>query len=138
MDNIIIGHRKAISNVFRQFKTMIDPTERMYMIEQGLFGIFRWGKYKALPKIDYALIFRSHFAKCEACAFDAEEDNPNAYYQVSLVHHSNRRIVVHETKRKKEAFEFATRLANVFNIRLRDAATDPRHGIWLKSPVLTA
>jgi|GEM_PF-670365 len=131
MKGLIVGKRKAISNFFRQFTTFIDIEKKMYKLEEGLFGIFRWGNFQPLPKIDYVLVFRSFFAKCEACAFDAENDNPNAYFQVSLVYKSNRRIILHETKEKQEAFELATETALSLKTKLRDSATNPGKSVWL-------
>ncbi|PBQ30697.1 hypothetical protein CNR22_02550 [Sphingobacteriaceae bacterium] len=127
---MITGKRKAISNFIRQFATVVDSEKRVYKIEQGLFGIFHWGSFQPLPKIEYVLIFRSFFAKCEACAFDAGDDNPNAYFQVSLVYRSNRRIILHETKKKQEAFELATETAKALKTKICDSATIPGKGTW--------
>jgi len=132
MENLIIGKRNAVSNFLRQFTTIIDVEKRVYKIQEGLLGVFQWGTFKPLPKIDYVLVFRSLFAKCEACAFDEEEDNPNAYFQVSLVYNTNRRIIVHETRKKKDAFDLAEIAASGLETRLRDSATNPRKGVWLK------
>jgi hypothetical protein len=128
---MITGRRNAISNFVRRFATIIDPVNRLYKIEEGLFGIFRWGSFRPLPRIDYVLIFRSFFAKCEACAFDGADDDPSAYYQVSLVYRRNRRIIVHETHSRREAFEFAARTAAALDLRLRDAAGKRGVGRWI-------
>jgi hypothetical protein len=133
MENLIVGKRKAISSFLRQFDTIVDLEKRIYKIQEGLLGIFHWGTFKPLPKLDYVLVFRSLFAKCEACAFDEEEDNPNAYFQVSLVYNSNRRIIVHETRKKSEAFDLARIIASGLKTRLRDSATNPRKGVWLQN-----
>ena len=77
MKDLIIGKRDALSNCIRQFVTIIDIEKRAYKIQEGLLGIFKWGTYKSLPKIDYVLVFRSLFAKCETCSLDEYENNPN-------------------------------------------------------------
>ncbi len=129
--SVIIGRRRAISNWFRDFKTLIDPDTYSYKIQETFFGIFRVGKYKVLPRIDYVLVFRQFFTKCEACTFDENEDTNRLYYQVSLVHHKNRRIVVHETHDKSEAFSFGTILAGKFRSKLRDSASVRGANSWL-------
>ena len=131
MENIVIGHREALSNWVRQFDTLIDLKKGAYKIQEGFLYILKWGDFKPLPKLNYVLIFKSFFAKCEACSIDDYEDNSNSYYQVSLVHHKNRRIIVHETKNKDEAFSFGRNLANKLHTRLRDSASNTRQATWL-------
>src|SRR5687767_9055944 len=123
MKNLIIGKRDAISNWIRQFVTIIDMEKRVYKLQESLFGLFKWGTFKPLPKIDYVLIFKSLFVKCEACSVDDYENDPNAYFQVSLVYNKNRKIVVEETKDKAEAFALAMEVASGLKTRLRDSAT---------------
>jgi hypothetical protein len=131
MKNLIIGKRDALSNWLRQFVTIIDIEKRMYKLQEGLLGIFKWGTYKPLPKIDYVLVFRSLFAKCEACSIEENENNPNAYFQVSLVYNNTRRIIVRETKNKDEAFIFAHEVASGLKTKLRDSATTFGKSTWL-------
>lgn len=131
MNEIIISKRKAISNWARQFKTVVDLNGKMYKLQESLFGFLKWGKFKPLPKIDYVLVFRTLFAKCEACGIDDIENSIHSYYQVSLVHHKNRRITIQETKNKEEAFILAKKLALGLNTHLKDSASDPRKSNWL-------
>ncbi len=131
MKNVIIGKREALNNWIRQFATIIDIERRMYKVQEGLLGVFKWGTFKPLPKIDYVLIFRSLFAKCEACSIDEQENNPNAYFQVSLVYNKNRKIVVEETKNKEEAFALAKLVAVGLNTKLRDSASVRGQSSWL-------
>lgn len=132
MKNLIIGKRDAISNWIRQFVTVIDIEKRVYKLQEGLFGLFKWGAFKPLPKIDYVLIFRSLFAKCEACSIEEYENNPNAYFQVSLVYNKNRKIIVEETKDKVAAFALAIEVACGLKARIRDSATVRGKSIWLE------
>lgn len=131
MTNVIVGNRKALSNWVRQFKTIVDIEKKAYKIQEGLFGIFNWGDFKPLPKINYVLIFKSFFAKCEACTIDDFEDNANSYYQISLIHNNTRRIIVHETKNKIEAFNFAKEMASSLKAHLKDSASNKRQSVWL-------
>jgi hypothetical protein len=124
MEHLVIGKRNAISNWFRQFATHVNLQARTYKIQESLIGIFNWGRYEQLPVIDYVLVFRQVFAKCEACAIEDYEQYDYAYFQVSLVHHKTRRIIVHETRNKEEAFEMADTLASRLNIKLKDSASD--------------
>lgn len=131
MKDVIIGRREALSNWIRQFNTIIDIEKGVYKIQEGLLGIFKWGTFKPLPKVDYVLVFRSLFAKCETCSLDEYENNPNAYFQVSLVYNKNRKIVVEETKNKEEAFAKAKKVAIGLNTKLRDSATVRGQSTWL-------
>lgn len=131
MNAFIISKREAISNWVRQFKTIVDIDGRMYKLQESLFGFLKWGEFKPLPKIDYVLVFRTLFAKCETCAIDEIENSIHSYYQVSLVHHKNRRIPIRETKNKKEAFDLAKQLAIGLKTHLKDSASDARKGNWL-------
>lgn len=130
--DLVVGKRKGMSNFFRQFSTHLDLSAKKYKIQESLFGVFKWGDFQPLPNIDYVLIFRQLFAKCESCSVEEFENSRNSFYQVSLVHHKTRRIVVHETRNKAEAFELAKALASNLNKRLLDSATDRRQSTWMK------
>lgn len=133
MDQLVIGNRQGLSNWARQFKTVLDLKNHVYKMQESLFGIFKWGEFKPLPKkIDYVLIFKNSFVKCE-CGIDADE-NPHSYYQISLVHNNNRRIVVHETKNKEEAFEMAISIASDLHVRLKDSASTRGQSKWMELP----
>ena len=131
MKNLIIGKREAVSNWLRQFVTIINIEERIYKIQESFLGVFKWGEYKPLPKIEYVLVFRSLFAKCEACSIEEFENNPNAYFQVSLVHNKNRRIILQETKNKNEAFDIAKNIASGLNTKIKDSASTLGKSVWL-------
>lgn len=130
MKPLIIGKRKALSNWVRQFTTFIDIEKGKYKLQEGLFGIFKWGEFKPLPKIEYVLIFRSFFAKCEECLIE-EHDSPNAYFQVSLVYNKNRKIVVQDTKNKEEALNLAYEVASALKTKLKDSASNTGKVTWL-------
>jgi len=130
MNSLVIGKRSAISNWLRQFSTIIDLENKLYKVQESMLGIFKWGTFKPLPKIDYVLVFRSFFAKCESCSL--EEYEANSYFQVSLVYKNKHRIIVHETRKKEEAFSMAKNIATGLNTHLKDSATDKRQSVWLQ------
>lgn len=125
--NIIIGYRKALNNWLRQFRTFIDIEHKLYKIEESLLTIFKWGKFEPLPQLNYVLVFRSFYAKCEACSLD---ENADSYYQISLVYNKNRKIIAHETKNRMEAFDLANRLAKGLDLSIKDAASVPGQSSW--------
>ena len=129
--SIIIGKRKGISNFVRQFHTLLDLNNKSYKLQESMFGIFKWGKIVPLPYVDYVLIFRQLFAKCEACSTDEFENSRFSYFQVSIIHNKTRRIVVHETRDREEAFLMARKIATQLNKPLLDSATNRRKGEWL-------
>lgn len=131
MKDLIIGKRAALSNWIRQFATIIDIEKRMYKMQEGLLGVFKWGTFKPLPKIDYVLIFKSLFVKCETCSLEEYENNPNAYFQVSLVYNKNRKIVLEETENKDEAFALANAVAVGLKTKLKDSASVRGKSTWL-------
>ncbi|MEI6020090.1 MAG: hypothetical protein WCR21_03100 [Bacteroidota bacterium] len=130
MESLIIGKREALNNWVRQFITIIDVEKRLFKLQEGLFGIFKWGDFKPLPKIDYVLVFRSLYAKCEDCSIDTDA-NPNAYYQVSLVYNKNRRIILQETRSKSTAFDLAKKTALALKTKLKDSASNKSQSTWL-------
>ncbi len=131
MKNIIVGNRNALNNLLRKFFTFIDIEERTYKLQETVLGIFKSGSFKPLPKIDYVLIFKNYFSKCAVCSIDEEENNPDSFYQVSLVHNKNRRIIVHETKTKNEAFDLAGKVAVALKIPVKDSASKRGVSKWL-------
>jgi len=130
MNNLIIGRREALNNWFRKFNTIIDPQNNAYKTQENIFGVFKTGNFKSLPKLNYVLIFKSMFAKCESCSI-ADYEN-NSYYQISLVHGKNNRIIVHESRIRNEAFHLAKTMASALKIPLKDSATNREKGIWIQ------
>lgn len=131
MANVIKGKRKGISNWLRQFVTYVDLEKRMYKLQESFLGLFKLGEFEPLPKIDYVLVFKQLFAKCEACSIDEYENNDYSFYQVSLVHHKNRRIVVLETRNKEEAFDMGFVIALALQAHLKDSASVRGQSKWL-------
>lgn len=131
MSELIIGKRESLNNWVRQFITVIDVEHRLFKMQEGLFGIFKWGEFKPLPKIEYVLLFRTLYAKCEDCSIEDTDKNPNAYYQVSLVYNKSRRIIIQETRQLTEATALAKKTAAALNLRVRDSAAQKGKSVWL-------
>jgi hypothetical protein len=115
---IITGKRRGLNNWLRQFTVLVDVEKKLFKVQESLLGIIKWGEFKPLPKIKYVLLFRNYYAKCEQCSLDDENDL--AYYQVSLVHSANQRIIVHESRKYNEAREMAEKLAHRFHLKTSD------------------
>lgn len=129
---LVSGHRGALSNWFRQYTLVIDPIKGSYTQKNTWFGVFRFTAAHPLPPIKYVLIFRQLFAKCEPCEMGEFEDDGLTWYQVSLVYGRYRRIIVHETRSRKAAFEKATTLGTLLGKKVLDAATNRRSSQWLQ------
>lgn len=130
MNNIVIGKR-ASSNFFIKMETALDLDKKLYKLSQRFFGLTS-GAWQALPKIDYILVFKTMYAKCESCSIEEFESDQGATYQLSLVHHKSRKIIVHETSILQEALNMAKKLQIKFQLPLRDAATNRRRPKWIK------
>lgn len=130
INNFIIGKR-ASSNFFIKMETMLDLDKRLYKLSQRFFG-FTTGAWQTLPKLDYILVFKTMYVKCESCSIDEFESDQGATYQLSLVHHKSKKIIVHETSVLQEALDMAKNLQVKFKLPLRDAATNRRMPKWIK------
>ena len=95
------------------------------------FLVWPLGHGKKMPKFDYVLLFKTLYIKCEGCSPEDFEDDNGAIYQLSLVYNKNRKLIVHESKVKAEAFSLAEKLRAFYNIKIRDAAGDIRNPVWL-------
>lgn len=124
---IIIGKR-ANSNFFIKMGTQIDLENRLYKMYERTFGITS-GTWKALPKLDYILFFKTLYIKCEGCSPEYFDNDKGAIYQLSLVYNKNRKIIAHESEIKNEVFLRAEKLSKYFKIR--NSASDRRTPKWL-------
>lgn len=128
-EEIIIGKR-ASSNFFIKMGTMINLEKRLYKLYERTLGTPS-GTWKLLPKLDYVLLFKTLYIKCEGCSLEDFDNDKGAIYQLSLVYNKNRKIIVHETIVKNEVFSLAEKLSNYFNLKIRDSASDRRNPKWL-------
>ena len=127
-EQIIIG-KKASSNLFIKTGTLINLEKLLYKAYERVFGIDS-GTWKALPKLDYILLFKTLYIKCEGCTLEDFDNDEGAIYQISLVYNKNRKIIVHESNIKAEVFELATKINSFLKLKIRDSATDRRNPKW--------
>ncbi len=125
-----IDGKYAASNFIVQQGLILDTDKRCYVKSRKLFGMFDISdKCKPLPKLDYVLLFRTLYAKCEECSM--EDFETSSLIQLSLVYNKNRKLIVHEGKNMKETLEKAKLLSDMYGLRIRDSATDRRKPKWL-------
>lgn len=129
----LINGQRAGNNWLRKSGTLLDLDNGRYMNYESIAGI-RSGTWKVLPKIDYLLLFRAVYVKCEACSLDEFEDEKRGHYQLSLVH-KQRRIILHESKNKEEVFALARKLSGLMKLPVRDSASKRQQPKWLEMAV---
>ena len=127
---MIIRGKYAASSVLMQQGIILDLEKKCYTLTRKILGLFNNNdNCKNLPKVEYVLMFKTFYAKCEPCQTD-EKDSP-VTIQLSLVYNKNRRLIVHESKQIGEIISLAEQLATFFNVRIRDSATNRRAPKWL-------
>ena len=131
MKEALVFGKRASSNWLRKQRVWLDVKNKTYKNEETVFGV-SFGNWKKLPALDYILIFKTVYVKCEACHLEDFEDEAKGIYQVSLVHHKSRKIIIHESKNKEEVFALATRIGAELNLPVRDSASNRRKAVWIK------
>ncbi len=127
----LIGKYEA-SNFFIKRGIVLDLLNGCYQITNKLFSLIPLPKTcEKVPKLDYILVFKTLYAKCEACELEDFENGNGSVYQLSLVHHKTRRLIVHESKNKAEIFEKAKLLAEHYHLRIKDSASNRKNPVWL-------
>lgn len=129
---MIITGKFAASNFFVRQGLSLDTDKKCYNISRKIISLFTFREAcKNLPKLDYILMFRTLYAKCEPC--EMEDFENAATVQLSLVYNKNRRLIIHESKNFAEVKEMAAQLAQSFNLKIRDSATDRRNPKWIST-----
>lgn len=127
----IIGKYAASNFVVRQ-GILLDLAKKCFKRSYKILSLYTfWDKCERIPKVEYVLMFKTLYAKCEPC--EIEDFQNTATVQLSLVYNRNRRLIVHESKNMAEIKELASTLANQFGTKIRDSATDRRNPRWLHS-----
>lgn len=129
MDNYIISGTRANSTLLRKLGTTLNLSSGLYKNYEKFLGLSS-GSWKKIPKIDYVLVFKTLYVKCEGCSPEDFENDKGAIYQISLVYNNNRKLIVHESKLKDEVFDLANKLSEYYKIKIRDSATDRRNPKW--------
>jgi hypothetical protein len=60
-----------------------------------------------------------------------EDFEDSSTVQLSLVYNKNRRLIIHESPNFDEVKTMAQQLAQSFNLKIRDSATDRRNPKWV-------
>lgn len=125
----IVG-KYAASNFFLRRGVILDTEKKCFTKSNKIISLFTFYEdCQRLPKLDYILMFRTLYAKCEPC--ELEDFDTASMIQLSLVYNKNRRLIVHEARNFQEIKELAKQLSEVFNLKIRDSATDRRSPKWL-------
>jgi hypothetical protein len=126
----IKGHY-ATSNFFMKRGIEIDLGKKCFRKIGKLFSIFKMTEAcEELPEIDYILLFKTAYAKCQACTL-ADFEN-SSVVQLSFVYNKNKKLIVHETDNIESAKLLARQLSSELKLSIRDSATDRRNPKWLK------
>jgi hypothetical protein len=122
----------SASNVFLKRGVEIDFDSNCFRVTNKLFSLIPLpSKCEKIPKPDYVLIFKTLYAKCEACELEDFDMGNGSVYQLSLVYNKNRRLIVDESKNKNEIFSKAKLLAEHFHLKIKDSASNRKQPVWL-------
>lgn len=132
METLVIEGKRANSTFLRKLGTILNLKEGVYKNYDRFLGLTS-GSWKKMPKIDYVLLFKTLYIKCEGCSPEDFENDQGAIYQLSLVYNKNRKLIVHESKIKQEVFSLAHQLSNYYHVKIRDSATDRRNPTWIEA-----
>lgn len=126
-----ISGKYAASNFFFTQGVLIDLEKRCFRMRYRYLSLFRSiASCAPLPKVSYVLLFKTLYAKCEAC--NIEDFEKSGLVQLSLVYGRNRRLIVNETEDRALAFAQATELAAALGVKIRDSASNRRSPTWIQ------
>lgn len=121
----------ASSNFLIQQGILLDTDKKCYNKTNKVLNLLTFKEgCKTLPKMNYLLMFRTLYAKCESCSVEDFENS--SIVQLSFVYNKNRKLIVHESKNFEEIKLLANQLAEEFNLRIKDSASDRRNSKWLE------
>lgn len=127
---MIITGKYAASNIIFQQGLILDTDKKCFIKTKKLFHLFDVSdKCIPLPRLDYILMFRTLYAKCEPCS--TEDFKNSSTVQLSLVYNKNRRLIIDESKDMAKVLEKAKSISGLLHLKIRDSATDRRNSTWL-------
>ena len=127
---MLVNGKYAASNFFVQQGLVLDTDKKCFSKSNKIFKLFNFKEEcKNLPKLDYILMFRTLYAKCEECSIEDFENS--SVVQLSFVYNKNRKLIIHESKNFEEVKALANNLAKEFNLKIKDSASDRRNSKWL-------
>lgn len=127
----ITGKYEA-SNFFRKRGVIIDLNNSCYKtFDKILSFIPFYSACNKIPQVEYVLVFKTMYLKCESCSVEDFQNDKSSTYQLSLVYNKNRRLIVEESNNKQEIFEKARIMAEQFKVKIRDSATNRSKPEWI-------
>lgn len=127
---MLVNGKYAASNFFVQQGLILDTDKKCFSKSNKLFQLFNFKEdCKSLPKLDYILMFRTLYAKCEECSIEDFENS--SVVQLSLVYNKNRKLIIHESKNFEEIKKLATELSKELKLKIKDSASDRRNSKWI-------
>jgi hypothetical protein len=122
----------SASNIFMKRGVELDLEKNCFSVSNKLFSFIPLPSHcESIPKPDYVLIFKTLYAKCEACELEDFDSGNGSVYQLSLVYNKNRRLIVDEGKNKTDIFHKAKMLAEHFHLKIKDSASNRKQPVWL-------
>lgn len=129
---MLIKGRYIASNFILTQEIEVDLEKKCFSKFTVLFSFIKFRHAcEPLPKVDYVLLFKTLYYKCESCRVD--DVDKYGIIQLSLVHNKNRKFIVNESVDLENSKELAKQLASSLNVNIRDSATDRRHPMWINS-----
>lgn len=121
----------ASSNFLIQQGILLDTDKKCYNKTNKVLNLLTFKEVcKTLPKMNYLLMFRTLYAKCESCSVEDFENS--SIVQLSFVYNKNRKLIVHESKNFEEIKQLAYQLAKEFSLKIKDSASDRRNFKWFE------
>jgi len=118
------------NGLFIKRRIVVDLSKKSFTKIDRIFAVLKLKDVaQPLPKVNYILMFRTLYNKCQSCSID-DFDNSSTV-QLSLVHDDNKKLIVHESGNIDEIRNLAKQLAAELNVKIRDGATDRRNPKWL-------
>jgi len=122
----------SASNFFMKRGIKLDLLNECYKVSNKLLSFISLpSQCSKIPKPDYILVFKTLYAKCEACELEDFDTGNGSVYQLSLVYNKTRRLIVDEGKNKEGIFTKAKLLAQHFQLKIKDSASNRKQPVWL-------
>jgi hypothetical protein len=117
--------------LFLKRTIIVDLPKRCFTKIGKVFSIIRLkDASRPLPKVNYILMFKTLYNKCQSCSVNDFEND--SLIQLSFVHDDNKKLIVHESGNIDEIKNLALQLAAELKVNIRDGATDRRNPKWLR------
>ncbi|MCX8081064.1 MAG: hypothetical protein N3F09_07515, partial [Bacteroidia bacterium] len=109
----------------------VDTVRKQFRKIHGLLYVFKMKeKWQKLPRLDFILIFKTLYVKCETCT--PEEFEKNGVYQLSVVYNKKRKFVLDVSGEKNKIFTEARLLAKEWNLKIMDSASVRGKSFWVE------